>query len=348
MAQKNETLTLVLSLIVTLGILSSGLWWLLQVREDTTGSTTTNPENATVSEGFPTTEKTFNAVETVPSGLFKYGGSSQWTPIRESIDPIIKQTYPEFRLRHQNPATENLSSEAAIARLLSDQFAFALSSRPLREGESEAAQARGYALQAIPVAIDGIAIAVNPALEIPGLTIAQLQAIYTGRIRNWQAVGGTNLAIIPYSSAKYASWTVFSQQVLQEENLGATVQLLDSSSASLRTVAQTPGAIYYGAASKIVPNCGVKPLPLGSQPDQWLPPYEPPLVSEMACRQQGQRNRPNFKAFQTQNYPLTQRLFVVVKEAGNLDQQAGEAYAKLLLTEQGQDLIRSSGFVNIR
>ena len=45
-------------------------------------------------------------------------------------------------------------------------------------------------LKEIPVAIDGIAIAVNFNLNIPGLTVTQLKNIYTGKITNWREVGG--------------------------------------------------------------------------------------------------------------------------------------------------------------
>jgi phosphate transport system substrate-binding protein len=37
-----------------------------------------------------------------------------------------------------------------------------------------------------------------------------------------------------------------------------------------------------------------------------------------------------------------------VKQNGQTDQQAGEAYARLLLTNQGQELISKAGFVRIR
>jgi phosphate transport system substrate-binding protein len=39
---------------------------------------------------------------------------------------------------------------------------------------------------------------------------------------------------------------------------------------------------------------------------------------------------------------------VIVKQNGQNDQQAGEAYAKLLQTNQGQELITKAGFVRIR
>ena len=45
---------------------------------------------------------------------------------------------------------------------------------------------------------------------------------------------------------------------------------------------------------------------------------------------------------------MTRRLFVIVKQNGQEDEQAGLAYAKLLLTQEGQRLISNAGVVRIR
>jgi phosphate transport system substrate-binding protein len=56
----------------------------------------------------------------------------------------------------------------------------------------------------------------------------------------------------------------------------------------------------------------------------------------------------NIKASQSGKYPITRNLFVVVKQIGQTEEEAGVAYANLLLTEQGQELITQTGFVKIR
>mgnify|MGYP006420968177 CR=1 FL=1 len=71
------------------------------------------------------------------------------------------------------------------------------------------------------------------------------------------------------------------------------------------------------------------------------PPFPP-----SACPQQ--RNTLNDAAFQDGSYPITRRLFVIVKRNGQIDERAGDAYARLLLTEQGQKAIQKAGFVRIR
>ncbi|MCG8366106.1 MAG: phosphate ABC transporter substrate-binding protein, partial [Pseudanabaenales cyanobacterium] len=71
-----------------------------------------------------------------------------------------------------------------------------------------------------------------------------------------------------------------------------------------------------------------------------------PLVQPNACP--AQRNQLNTTVFQQGDYPITRRLFVIVKQNNQTDQQAGEAYARLILTSQGQELISKVGFVSIR
>lgn len=46
------------------------------------------------------------------------------------------------------------------------------------------------------IAIDGLAVAVNPANPAASLTKAQLVGIFTGEITNWQAVGGADAPIV--------------------------------------------------------------------------------------------------------------------------------------------------------
>jgi len=57
-------------------------------------------------------------VQNVPSGLFNYGGSTSWAPIRLAIDPVIQAARPEFRLRYVEPTSGSPSSGSGIRMLL--------------------------------------------------------------------------------------------------------------------------------------------------------------------------------------------------------------------------------------
>jgi len=232
--------------------------------------------------------------------------------------------------------------------LINDRLAFAQSSRPLLDTELNRAKQRGFTLQQIPVAIDGLAVAVNPNINVPGLTIDQLRSIYTGKITNWNQLGGANIPIKAYSRRISDGGTVelFVQDVLSGQSIAPTVEFVSTTTQALRKVASSPGGIYYASAPEVVPQCSIKPLPLGRTQGKYVAPYQEPFVLPSECP--GSRNKLNIEAFQSGSYPITRKLFVVVKQNGQTEQQAGVAYANFLRTQQGQELISQTGFVRIR
>lgn len=358
MAQKNDTTALVLAFLVTAGLIGGGFWWFTQRSGSDVSkllSTVTNPssslDKSSPGAGNPTppvgqsAAAGFASVQNVPSGLFSYGGSTTWAPIRLTVDPVIQSAHPEFRLRYVDPISGAPGSGTGMRMLLQDEIAFAQSSRPVNDQENQTAIQRGFKLKQIPIAIDGIAIAVNPGLNLPGLTIEQVKAIYSGKITNWNEVGGPVLPIQPFKRPQTAGAGTI-EMLLGENETGANVQDVPTTTEGLRKLATNPGGVYFSTAAELVPQCTVKPVPIGRQPGQFIPPYQGSLVPSGACPTQ--RNQLNVNAFQSGQYPLTRNLFVVVKENGAAEQKAGEAYANFLLTPQGQDLLMKAGFVSIR
>jgi phosphate transport system substrate-binding protein len=328
MSQKNETTVLVLALLITLGLVGAGIWWFTRQSGVSVRSLGSNRTN----QSLGATGETFAQVKGVPSGLFSYGGSSTWASIRKEVDPAIQTVWPQFRLRYTDPNGGAPSSGTGVRMLLDNQLDFSQSSIPVEDKEYKEAEQRGFKLKEIPVAIDGIAIAVNPSLNIPGLTVAQFKDIYAGKITNWSQVGGPNLKIKAYGKP--------------ERDAGSPVELVSTTTEALRQVAAHPGGIYYTSAPLVVPQCNVKPLPLGRNANELIPPYKEPFVPLSKCP--AQRNQVNTEVLQNGQYPMSRRLLVVVKQNGQAAEQAGEAYANLLLTDQGQALIEKSGFVRIR
>ncbi len=349
MSQKNEAKVLVLSLLITLGLIGVGFWWFTRTQSlqqiinsnSSQSSSSQTPASSSNLQGFA-------QVSNVPSGLFSYGGSTTWAPIRRDIDSLIQTNLPQFKLRYIQHPTKPPGSSIGIQMLLDNQLAFAQSSRALTSEEYQQAQQKGFTLQEIPVAVDGIAVAVHPELNITGLTINQLKEIYTGKITNWSQLGGSDIPIKAYSRQQEKGGTVeiFVNNVLGGESLSSTVEFVPTTTQALRKVADNLGGIYYASAPEVVDQCSIKPLPIGIQSNQLVPPYQEPFVPPEACP--AQRNQLNSAAFQSGEYPLTRRLFVIIKQNSQVDQEAGEAYANLLLSNEGQDLIEKTGFVRIR
>ena len=216
----------------------------------------------------------------VPTGVFNYGGSTTWAVLREKEAALLQSAWPDFQLRYTAPIAEPPGSGTGISMLLVGQLAFSQSSRSIEPEEYEEAKRRGFSLEQIPVAIDGIAFAVNPDLDISGLTIDQLKGIYTGKITNWSQINGPDVPIIPFSRPPEAAGTpeFFVENVLRDEPLGSGVKLVNGTTQGLRAVAANLGGIFYASSPEVVPQCSIKPLPIArSSSDLFFSPLSSPF-----------------------------------------------------------------------
>lgn len=341
MTQKNETPALLLSLLVTGSLIGAGVWWLTQKSGINIGNLEPTPSISSAPNESASVD--WSKVQNVPAGIFNYGGSTSWAPIRLSVDSALQAARPEFRLRYVDPASGAPSSTSGIRMLLDGQVQFAQSSRPVTPQEQQEAQQKGFSLREIPIAIDGLAVAVNPSLNLPGLSLEQLREIYTGQVTNWKQVGGADLPITAFSRDPKSGGTVelFVEQVLNKQSFGSTVQIVPTTTEALRKLSATPGGIYFASAPEVVPQCTVKSVPI-ARTNQFVAPYQEPSAT---CPT---RNQINAKAFQDGTYPLTRNLSVIVKQNNGREQQAGEAYANLLLSTPAQEAIAKAGFVRSR
>ncbi|HZU67479.1 MAG TPA: phosphate ABC transporter substrate-binding protein [Ktedonobacteraceae bacterium] len=100
------------------------------------------------------------------------------------------------------------------------------------------------------VAVVTFVLDVNPDVTgVTSLTSAQILSIYTGKISNWNQVGGPNLPIVvvsrPVTSGTRATFKQYILNGTAESPAKATNLTADSSQLVLQTVEQTSGAIGY-------------------------------------------------------------------------------------------------------
>ncbi len=352
MSGKNETPALIGALMITVGLIGGGLWFLGNrgMFSGNTGSNlgkSSNPGKSTSGKAAMASAQfaQFTDAQTIPTGRFNYSGSTTFAPIRLAVDGAMQAARPEFRLNYVNPVGSSASSGTGIRMLLNRQIDFAQSSRPLSSTDQQQASQLNVKLQETAIAIDGIAVAVHPSLAIPGLTIEQLKGIYLGQIQNWQEVGGPDRPITPISRKMGSGGTVdlFQETVLSGGNLGSSVTQVNTTTEALQRLGQDMGGIYFASAPEVVPQCSVRPIAIGQSQGQLVAPYQEPLIPSNQCP--GQRNRLNDDALRSGDYPLTRNLYIVWKVDNGRSQQAGQAYLELLKTQQARDLLLKSGFV---
>ncbi|MFN6534960.1 MAG: substrate-binding domain-containing protein [Nostoc sp. EkiNYC01] len=283
-----------------------------------------------------------------PSGTFLYGGSTSWEPIRELVDKKIPAKWPQFNLIYHTHPTFKLGSGTGIKMLLEGQISFAESSRYIRDYEFLRAANLGIKLKQVPVAIDAIAIAVHPSLNIPGLSIEQLKGIYIGEITNWQEVGGPNLKITPYSRPDDSGTTeFFKENILVNDNFGANVKFISTTNHALKKVGKNlnDGAIYYASASEVINQCIVKTLPIIRELGKVIAVDKNGNIPGIKCP--WENHKINIDVLKNDDYTITRYLFVIVKQNGQEEEKAGEFFANYLLSNEGQNIIEKAGFLRI-
>ncbi|MEO1182964.1 MAG: substrate-binding domain-containing protein, partial [Cyanobacteria bacterium J06636_28] len=204
---------------------------------------TNQPASQTTTPADSVSGDALGDIQNVPQGLFNYGGSTTWIPIHEPLNQAITAALPDFQLRYTLPSSGAAGSGTGIKMLLDSQLSFSESSRPLKPAEYEAAQQRGFTLEQIPAAIDGIALAVHPNLGMEGLSVDQITAIYTGAITNWSELGGPDLPVVPYSRSPEAAGTAkyFLDEVIEADTYGENVVFVDDTTTGIRQVLKNPG-----------------------------------------------------------------------------------------------------------
>ncbi|QBD82554.1 phosphate ABC transporter substrate-binding protein [Ktedonosporobacter rubrisoli] len=105
------------------------------------------------------------------------------------------------------------------------------------------------------VCVIPFAMVVGPGISITSLTQQQIIDIFsTGKIHNWQQIGGPDLPIVPVVRPPTSGTRdTFRKYILGGRDEKGTLLKTDSSATVLDVVARTPGAIGYLALSVLTP-----------------------------------------------------------------------------------------------
>ena len=120
-----------------------------------------------------------------------------------------------------------------------------LSSRYLKDSE------KAEGLKETVVAIDGIAVIVNPGNTVANLTLEQIAGIYKGEITNWKDVGGSDSEIVLIGREENSGTRDGFESITDTEGVCKYRQELTSNGAVLTAVAENPNSIGYVSLSSV-------------------------------------------------------------------------------------------------
>ncbi len=168
------------------------------------------------------------------SGSITLVGSTSMEKLANALSEAFMQQNPGVAV-----SPEFVGSSAGIEALLAGSADIGNSSRALKDSEKE-----GGAVENI-VAIDGIAVVVDPTNTVVDLTKANLIDIYTGKVTNWSDLGGEKMPIVVVGRESGSGTRGAFEELLEIEDQCAYANELDSTGAVMAKVASTPGAIGY-------------------------------------------------------------------------------------------------------
>ena len=120
-----------------------------------------------------------------------------------------------------------------------------LSSRALKDDE------KASGLKETIVALDGIAIIVNPQNPVKDLSLEQIAKIYTGEITNWKDVGGEDAEIVRIGREAGSGTRDGFESITDTKDACQYRQELTSTGDVITTVSQNPNAIGYASLAAI-------------------------------------------------------------------------------------------------
>ncbi len=170
------------------------------------------------------------------SGSISMVGSTSMEKLANALSEAFMEEYPDATV-----TAEFVGSGAGIEAVTNGTADIGNSSRSLKDEEKAAGVVENV------VAIDGIAVCVDPANEVADLTKEQLTNIYNGTITNWKEVGGTDEPIIVIGREAGSGTRGAFEELVDLKDACKYANELDSTGAVIAKVASTPGAIGYAS-----------------------------------------------------------------------------------------------------
>lgn len=101
------------------------------------------------------------------------------------------------------------------------------------------------------VAIDGIAVIVNPENPVADLTVEQIAQVYTGEVTNWQEVGGEDAPIVCIGREAASGTRDGFESITGTADSCKYAQELTSTGDVVQTVSSNPNAIGYASLASV-------------------------------------------------------------------------------------------------
>ena len=255
-------------------------------------------------------EESMEAEENVAlSGSVTMAGSTSMEKLANALAESFMAKNPGVTVN-----AEFTGSSAGVESVTAGSVDIGNSSRALKDSEKEAGVVENI------VAIDGIAVVVDTANTVSGLTKQQLTDIYTGAVKNWSEVGGEDSVIIVVGREAGSGTRGAFEEILEVEDACVYANELDSTGAVMAKVASTPGAIGYVSLD---------------------------VIDESVTAVALDEVEPTVENIKSGSYFLSRPFVMATK--GEIEQQseAVQAWFDYIASEEGKEVITAVGLITV-
>jgi len=216
-------------------------------------------------------------------------------------------------------------SGGGIADMINGINDLANASRQIKDEELQAAKDAGLDVQEYIVLYDGIAIIVSSNVSVENLTIEELSKIYTGKITNWQDVGGDDAEIVVIArDSSSGTGEYFLEEVVQlgktmENDYSETALRLQSNADIVNQIKNNDNTIGYIGLGYLEES--LKTVKVGGV-------------------------EPSIDTVKNGSYPISRGLYVY---ASNKElSEIAQAYIDFIFSDKGQEIGLQEGFVPLK
>ena len=249
-----------------------------------------------------------SGTETTISGTVSTDGSTSMEKVINSLGESFMAQNTDVKFTY-NPT----GSGSGIQAVSEGRCDIGLSSRALKDDE------KASGLVETTLALDGIAIVVNPENPVSDLDVDTIAKIYTGEITNWKDVGGDDAEIVLIGREAGSGTRDGFESITDTKYACAYRQELTSTGDVINTVSTNPNAIGYASLSAV--GDSVKALTVGGVE-----------ATEDTVRDGSY---------------VVQRPFVLVTKEGTELSAAAQAFFDYALSADAADIIAAAGAVAI-
>ena len=245
-------------------------------------------------------------------------GSTEMRPLLIELTAAYSERNPhvQFSLRGGG-------SRMGEQRLASGQADIAASTAAYPDAEIAAGLVR------IPIGLDGIALVVHSDNPVNALTLAQIRALFGGRVLNWEEVGGARDVLLVSREEGSATRELFEERVMDEERVALTAVVMSTSSSVVEYVAAHRDAIGYVTSAYLSQNGESD-----AENSEDSPHSAPAERTVKAVAVEGRV--PYGADLADYQYPLARSLYLVIDQGGDPSIQK---FIDFALGEEGQDIV---------